>query len=119
MNINQLSAAGMTTPAPAVASFAPKAPAPAPEAVTAPAPVAASNPKPEERVKEAVQKIQGVVDNLAHNLRISVDQDTGKTVVKVMDIHTDEVIRQIPTEEAISIARTLDKVQGLLLNDEA
>jgi len=117
MNINQLSAAGMTTPAPAVASFAPKAPAPA--AVTAPAPVAASNPKPEEQVKEAVQKIQGVVDNLAHNLRISVDQDTGKTVVKVMDIHTDEVIRQIPTEEAISIARTLDKVQGLLLNDEA
>ena len=107
----------MTTPAPAVASFAPKAPAPA--AVTAPAPVAASNPKPEEQVKEAVQKIQGVVDNLAHNLRISVDQDTGKTVVKVMDIHTDEVIRQIPTEEAISIARTLDKVQGLLLNDKA
>nr|MBP9870673.1 flagellar protein FlaG [Nitrosomonas sp.] len=92
---------------------------PAPEAVTAPAPVAASNPKPEEQVKEAVQKIQGVVDNLAHNLRISVDQDTGKTVVKVMDIHTDEVIRQIPTEEAISIARTLDKVQGLLLNDKA
>ena len=117
MNINQLSAAGMTTPAPAVASFAPKAPAPA--AVTAPAPVAASNPKPEEQVKEAVQKIQGVVDNLAHNLRIPVDQDTGKTVVKVMDIHTDEVIRQIPTEEAISIARTLDKVQGLLLNDKA
>ena len=117
MNINQLSAAGMTTPAPAVASFAPKAPAPA--AVTAPAPVAASNPKPEEQVKEAVQKIQGVVDNLAHNLRISVDQDTGKIVVKVMDIHTDEVIRQIPTEEAISIARTLDKVQGLLLNDKA
>lgn len=117
MNINQLSAAGMTTPAPAVASFAPKAPAPA--AVTAPAPVAASNPKPEEQVKEAVQKIQGVVDNLAHNLRISVDQDTGKTVVKVMDIHTDEVIRQIPTEEAISIARTLDRVQGLLLNDKA
>ena len=117
MNINQLSAAGMTTPAPAVASFAPKASAP--ETVTAPAPVAASNPKPEEQVKEAVQKIQGVVDNLAHNLRISVDQDTGKTVVKVMDIHTDEVIRQIPTEEAISIARTLDKVQGLLLNDKA
>ncbi|HQV89775.1 MAG TPA: flagellar protein FlaG [Nitrosomonas sp.] len=50
---------------------------------------------------------------------MSVDQDTGKTVVKVMDIHTDEVIRQIPTEEAISIARTLDKVQGLLLNDKA
>lgn len=117
MNINQLSAAGMTTPAPAVASFAPKASAP--ETVTAPAPVAANNPKPEEQVKEAVQKIQGVVDNLAHNLRISVDQDTGKTVVKVMDIHTDEVIRQIPTEEAISIARTLDKVQGLLLNDKA
>lgn len=73
----------------------------------------------EEQVKHAVQKIQGTVNNLAQNLRFSIDEDTGKTIIKVMDVHTEEVIRQIPTEEAVEIARTLDKVQGLLFNGKA
>ena len=73
----------------------------------------------EEQVKQAVQKIQGAVNNLAQNLQFSIDEDTGKTIIKVMDVHTEEVIRQIPTEEAVEIARTLDKVQGLLFNGKA
>lgn len=73
----------------------------------------------EEQVKQAVQKIQGAVNNLAQNLQFSIDEDTGKTIIKVMDVHTEEVIRQIPTEEAVKIARTLDKVQGLLFNGKA
>lgn len=73
----------------------------------------------EEQVKQAVQKIQGTVNNLAQNLQFSIDEDTGKTIIKVMDVHTEEVIRQIPTEEAVEIARTLDKVQGLLFNGKA
>ena len=78
-----------------------------------------SNPRSKDQVNEAVQKIQGTVDNLAHNLRFSIDEDTGKTIIKVMDVHTEEVIRQIPSEEAVEIARTLDKVQGLLFNGKA
>ncbi|UJO98965.1 MAG: flagellar protein FlaG [Nitrosomonas sp.] len=78
-----------------------------------------NSPKSEDQVKQAVQKIQGTVDNLAHNLRFSIDEDTGKTIIKVMDVHTEEVIRQIPSEEAVEIARTLDKVQGLLFNGKA
>lgn len=73
----------------------------------------------EEQIKQAVQKIQGVVDNLAQSLRFSIDEETGKTIIKVMDAHTEEIIRQIPTEEAIEIARTLDKAQGLLFNGKA
>jgi flagellar protein FlaG len=72
-----------------------------------------------QAVKQAVEQIQEVVNNLAQNLQFSIDEDTGKTVVKILDSQTQEVIRQFPTEEAISIARTLDKVQGLLFNDKA
>lgn len=79
----------------------------------------ANKPESEEQIKQAVQDIQGIVDNLAHNLQFSIDEDTGRTIIKVLDVHTDEVIRQIPTEEAIEIARTLNKVQGLLFNDKA
>lgn len=72
-----------------------------------------------EQVRQAAQKIQNTVDNLAQNLRFSIDEDTGKTIIKVVDAHTDELIRQIPSEEAVEIARTLDKVQGLLFNGKA
>lgn len=73
----------------------------------------------EQSVLEATQKIQETVSNLAQNLHFSIDEDTGKTIVKVVDTQTNEVIRQIPSKEAVEIARTLDKVQGLLLNDKA
>ena len=39
--------------------------------------------------------------------------------MKVVDASTDEVIRQIPSEEIISIAKALDKLQGLLVEQKA
>lgn len=81
--------------------------------------VAKNTLESEEQIKQAVQKIQETTDKLTQNLHFSIDEETGKTVIKVIDVHTDEVIRQIPSKEAIEIARTLDKVQGLLFNDKA
>jgi len=88
-----------------------------------PAPTAQQNVEPEpasdEKIQQAVDQIQDFTDQVARNLKFSIDEDTGKTVVKVLDSQTQEVIRQFPSEEAISIARTLDKVQGLLFSDKA
>lgn len=78
-----------------------------------------SEPTPDEEIQQAVDKIQNFTDNAAKHLKISIDEDTGKTVVKVQDSQTMEIIRQFPSEEAISIARTLDKMQGLLFSDKA
>ncbi|MGG7054445.1 flagellar protein FlaG [Nitrosomonas sp. ANs5] len=71
------------------------------------------------QVQQAVAQIQQFTQALARNLQFSVDEETGKSVVRVIDVQTREIIRQIPSEEAIQIARTLDKVQGLLFNDQA
>jgi flagellar protein FlaG len=48
-----------------------------------------------------------------------VDKDTGKTVIKIVDSQTNQVIRQIPSEELLAIARNLDRVEGLLLKQRA
>lgn len=53
------------------------------------------------------------------NVQFSVDKDTSRTIVKVVDVSTKEVVRQIPTEDAIDIAKSLDRLQGLLLKDKA
>lgn len=80
---------------------------------------ASSETLSDEKVKQAVNKIQDFTDKVANNLKFSIDDDTGKTIVKIIDSQTQEIIRQFPSEEAISIARTLDKVQGLLFSDKA
>ncbi|MCB1908288.1 MAG: flagellar protein FlaG [Rhodocyclaceae bacterium] len=74
------------------------------------------DPKALER---ALENIRRVVEPVAHNLRFTVDEDTGRTVVKVLDSATDQVIRQIPSEEILSIAKALDKLSGLLLEQKA
>ncbi|MER0171006.1 MAG: flagellar biosynthesis protein FlaG [Nitrosomonas sp.] len=123
MTINQINTIGALPPSSPPLSTSRKLSISNADVVTSPVSTADprinSNPRSKDQVNEAVQKIQGTVDNLAHNLRFSIDEDTGKTIIKVMDVHTEEIIRQIPSEEAVEIARTLDKVQGLLFNGKA
>ena len=71
-----------------------------------------------EQLKQATEKINQAVKMLASNLTFSVDEDTGLNVVKVIDTETDEVIRQIPSEETLAIAKALDQLQGLLVRDK-
>lgn len=76
-------------------------------------------PKPEQ-VQKAMESMKQLVETRAPNsLSFSIDDATGKTVVKVSDANTGEIIRQIPSEELLDIARSLDKLQGMLLRDKA
>jgi flagellar protein FlaG len=72
-----------------------------------------------EQIQDAVDQIQQFTQTLTQNLNFSIDEDTGKTVIKIMDAQTQEVIRQIPSEEAIDIARALGEIKGLLFSDQA
>jgi len=69
--------------------------------------------------EDAVRRIQSYVQSVRRELRFSVDDATGRMVIKVLDPETDEVIRQIPPEEIIAIARALsespERVAGGLL----
>lgn len=74
-------------------------------------------------LKEAVSKINDYVQNLKRDLAFSIDEVSGKTVITVTDPESDEVIRQIPSEEMLQIARYFaektaseaeDKSKGLL-----
>lgn len=76
-------------------------------------------PASAEQVEQAVKDIRKVVSAVASDLQFSVDKDSGRTMVKVVDVKTKEVIRQIPGEEVLAIRRALDKMKGLLLRMEA
>ncbi|MFI5445971.1 flagellar protein FlaG [Polaromonas sp. UC242_47] len=55
----------------------------------------------------------------AIGLEFEVDEDTDKMVVKVIDKETGELIRQMPSEEVIRIAKVLGKMQGMLVRETA
>jgi len=72
-----------------------------------------------ERVESAVSKISDFVQNFQRDLQFSVDQDSGRTVIKVVDSETDQVIRQIPSEETLRMVEQLDSPESLMFSEQA
>ncbi|MFZ6780047.1 flagellar protein FlaG [Undibacterium sp. Ji83W] len=79
----------------------------------------ATSPPEVEKVTKAVNDINKTIQALSQNLEFSVEEHSNRVVVKVIDQQTKEVLRQIPSEEAIEISRSLDKLQGLLIKQQA
>lgn len=77
-----------------------------------------ANAKPEE-VRNAVEKVKEFVSPVTSDIQFSIDEDTDATVVKIIDRSTKEVIRQIPSQEMLEIAKALDRLQGLLIRQKA
>jgi len=76
-------------------------------------------PKSEVELHSAVKEIQDFVQSLQRNLEFSVDDSTGTWVVKVVARDSGEVIRQIPSETALELARSLHDVNSLLFDAKA
>ena len=55
----------------------------------------------------------------AQAIHFSIDEESGRMVVKVIDAETHKVLRQIPSDEALAISRVLDRLKGLLIHQKA
>jgi len=55
-----------------------------------------------------------------HNvkLKFSRHDETGRTMIKVMDRENDRVIREIPAEDALDLAAKIDEMIGVLFDEE-
>ncbi|WP_029770454.1 flagellar protein FlaG [Pseudogulbenkiania sp. MAI-1] len=76
-------------------------------------------PPTESELHDSVKKLNEALKHYNNNLEFTVDEDTQATVVKVVDSETKKVIRQIPSEEALRIAKAIEDFKGLLLKDSA
>ncbi len=72
-----------------------------------------------EALAVVVEQLSEVMSIMNKGLAFSVDDDSGSAIVKVMDIDTGELIRQIPNDEALELAQKLLDVKGLLMRTEA
>jgi len=69
-----------------------------------------------EKVKNAVSDIEQFLSSSRRNLEFSTDEESGKIVVKVIASETGELVRQLPSEEALRIARSLSDVNSILFD---
>ncbi|MCQ4326879.1 flagellar biosynthesis protein FlaG [Stutzerimonas stutzeri] len=72
-----------------------------------------------ESLGEAVSSIKDFVQSIRRDLNFDLDDSTGKMVVRVTDRATGEVVRQIPTEEALRLAENLEEARSLLFKAQA
>jgi flagellar protein FlaG len=72
----------------------------------------------DEKVKAAAEDIQKFFQSVKRNLEFSVDESSGKVVVKVIASYSGEVVRQIPNEEVLKLAESLSDAGSLLFRAE-
>ena len=70
-------------------------------------------------LEKAVATLNKFVEPSAHAVNFSIDSSTGKTVIKVVDTENNKVLQQFPSEDALSMIRALDKLQGFLVKEKA
>jgi len=76
--------------------------------------------KPDEgNVDDALSKLKTKFQDDHRNLDFSIDDSTGEVVVKVLDGQSGKLIRQIPSEEVLKLAKQLDDVRSLMFKAKA
>lgn len=90
---------------------------------TQPSPQEKPLPTPEQysrdEINNAVSRLEKFVAPNQSDINFTLDESSGLQIVKIVDRKTQEVIRQMPSEEAVALAQALDKLQGLLIKDKA
>lgn len=77
--------------------------------------------KKETAVKDVTQAVNDI-NNAFNSMNISrqfvIDKDLGEVIVKIMDTAKKEVIRQIPSEDAIRLSKNIREMVGLLFDSK-
>ena len=72
-----------------------------------------------EVVAKAAADIQQFVQSMGRNLSFSVDEVSGYHVVRVINPSTGELVRQLPSDELLKIARDFERLNNVLVSQKA
>lgn len=80
---------------------------------------AISNEQDPSKLNQVATDLSDMMSMMRKGLAFKVDETSGQAVVTVLDRDTGDVIRQMPSEEALALAEKLSEVTGLLMKTEA
>lgn len=67
-----------------------------------------------EQTRKSLHEINQALSGLSVSVQFQIDPDLNDVIVKVIDKDSGEVIRQMPSEEVVRIAKAMDSLKGLL-----
>lgn len=80
---------------------------------------ATDNEQNPSKLTQVATELSDMMSMMRKGLAFKVDENSGQAVVTVLDKDTGDVIRQMPSEEALALAEKLSEVTGLLMKTEA
>jgi len=72
-----------------------------------------------QQLEQVAENLNQHVQNLQRDLHFSINDDTGETVIRVVDSESQKTIRTIPSEEFLEMTQQLNQTVGMLLNASA
>lgn len=75
--------------------------------------------QPAAKLDQVVKQLNEYAQTINREVQFSIDKDSGRTLIKVVDSRTMEVIRQIPSEEVLALDRNLARSDGLVFHAKA
>jgi flagellar protein FlaG len=72
-----------------------------------------------ESLDSAVASISSFVQSVQRSLDFSIDESSGEVVVRVTDRDSGELIRQLPSEEALRLSEQLEGLRSLMFETRA
>lgn len=69
-------------------------------------------------IREAVAEINKAVKKVPTSLNFSVDEASKRFIVSVTDTNTGEVIRQLPGDAVLRIAKQLESLKGVVFDQK-
>jgi len=70
-----------------------------------------------EAVAQVVDKLNAFVQLTKRDISFGIDEQSGRDVISVFEAETQELIRQIPSEEALALLKRMDQAIGLLFSE--
>jgi flagellar protein FlaG len=65
-------------------------------------------------LERAVRRLSDAVSAAPRALSFRIDQGSGRTVITVFDADTNQVVRQIPSEEVLALSRAIAESHALI-----
>ncbi len=71
-----------------------------------------------DKIGRIAETMDSYVQSIQRDLKIKVDEKTGRIMVKVISKESGKVIREIPPEEMLDLAARIEEMTGILFDEK-
>lgn len=71
-----------------------------------------------DKISRIAETMDSYVQSIQRDLKINVDENTGRIIVKVTSKETGKVIREIPPDELLDLAARIEEMTGILFDEK-